>query len=176
MENFERIQGNFCTYKTTATLATVMGAGYFNNIAPDELVVGDIIQCSVDTDGTISVSTLVVSDVSSGVVTVLVDPKAVQELTATGTVTPGVKSLELNHATVVVEATMATAVNHPGLFVVKDTSASGTAAHTLTLTAGTFNGTNNVATLNAPNECLVVYFDSAGDGTIVENIGTVGLS
>lgn len=100
----------------------------------------------------------------------------VQELTATGAVTAGVQSVELNHATVAVEATIADSTNHQGLLVVKNTSASGTAAHTLTLTAGTFDGTNNVATLNAPNECLVVYIDSAGDGTIVENVGTVGLS
>ncbi len=100
----------------------------------------------------------------------------VQELTATGTVTSGVQSVELNHATVVVAATLANAANHQGLFIVKDTSASGTAAHTLTLTAGTFDGTNNVATLNAPNEALVVYFDSAGAGTIVENVGAVALS
>jgi len=99
-----------------------------------------------------------------------------QELTATDAVTAGVQSLELNHATVVVAATIADASNHQGLFIVKDTSASGTAAHTLTLTAGTFDGTNNVATLNAPNEALIVYFDSAGDGTIVENVGTVALS
>lgn len=104
------------------------------------------------------------------------DSARVQEFTETGTVTAGVQSVELNHATVVVEATIADAANHQGLFVVKDTSASGTAAHTLTLTAGTFNGTNNVATLNAPDECLIVYFDSAGNGTIVENVGTVALS
>lgn len=102
----------------------------------------------------------------------------VQEVTATagGTITAGVQSVELNHATVIAAATIADASNHQGLFVVKDTSASGTAAHTLTLTAGTFNGTNNVATLNAPDECLVVYFDSAGNGTVVENVGTVALS
>ena len=100
----------------------------------------------------------------------------VQELTATGAVTAGVQSVELNHATVAVAATIADAANHQGLFVVKDTSATGNAAHTLTLTAGTFNGTNHVATLNAKNECLVVYFDSAGNGTIVENVGTVALS
>jgi hypothetical protein len=100
----------------------------------------------------------------------------VQELTATGAVTAGVQSVELNHATVAAAATIADASNHQGLFVVKNTSASGTEAHTLTLTAGTFNGTNNVATLNAPNECLIVYFDSAGNGTIVENVGSVGLS
>ena len=101
---------------------------------------------------------------------------SVQELTATGAVTAGVGSIELNHATVAAEATIADATNHPGLLVVKNTSASGTAAHTLTLTSGTFDGTNNVATLNAPNECLVVYIDSAGNGTIVENVGAVGLA
>jgi len=102
----------------------------------------------------------------------------VQEVTATanGTVTAGIQSVELNHATVLAAATIADASNHQGLFVVKNTSASGTAAHTLTLTTGTFNGTNNVATLDAPNECLVVYFDSAGNGTVVENVGTIVLS
>lgn len=100
----------------------------------------------------------------------------VQTITSSGAVTAGVQSVQLNHATVVIAATIADAANHQGLFIVKDTSASGTEAHTLTLTAGTFNGTNTVATLNAPNEALVVYFDSAGNGTIVENIGSVGLS
>lgn len=100
----------------------------------------------------------------------------VQELTSSGAVTAGKQSVELNHATVVVAATIADFANHQGLFVVKDTSASGTAEHTLTLTAGTFNGTNNVATLNAPDEALVVYVDSAGNGTILENVGSVALS
>ena len=100
----------------------------------------------------------------------------VQELTATGAVTAGVQSIELSHPSTIIAATIADASNHQGLLIVKNTSASGTAAHTLTLTAGTFNGTNNVATLNAPNEALVVYIDSAGDGTIVENVGSVALS
>ncbi len=100
----------------------------------------------------------------------------VQELTASGAVTAGKQSVELNHATVVVAATIADASLHQGLFVIKDTSASGTAAHTVTITTGTFNGTNKVATLNAKNEALVVYFDSAGNGTILENVGSVALS
>lgn len=100
----------------------------------------------------------------------------IQELTVTGAVTAGKQSVELNHASVIVAATIADAANHQGLFIVKDTSATGTAAHTLTLTAGTFNGTNNVATLNALNEALVVYFDSAGNGTVLVNIGSVALS
>jgi hypothetical protein len=100
----------------------------------------------------------------------------VQTMTVSGAVTAGVQSLQLNHATVVIAATIADAANHPGLFVVKDLSATGTAAHTLTLTAGTFNGTNNVATFNARDEALIVYFDSVGRGAIVANIGSVALS
>lgn len=100
----------------------------------------------------------------------------VQELTASGAVTAGVQSVELNHTSVVIAATIANSTGHGGVFVVKDTSASGTAAHTLTLTSGTWNGTNNVATLNAHDECLVVYFDSAGNGTVLVNIGSVALS
>jgi len=99
-----------------------------------------------------------------------------QTLTVSGAVTAGKNSVELNHASTVIAATIANAANHAGLFVVKDTSASGTAAHTLTLTAGTFNGTATIATLNAPNECLAVWFDSAGNGTILENVGAVALS
>jgi len=100
----------------------------------------------------------------------------VQTLTSSGAITAGVQCVQLNHASTPVVTTIANAANHQGLFVVKDISATGTAAHTLTLTAGTFNGINNVATLNALNECLVVYFDSAGNGTIIENVGSVALS
>lgn len=100
----------------------------------------------------------------------------IQELTATGAVTAGVQILELNHATVVAAATIADAADHQGLFIVRNTSASGTAAHTLTLTAGTFDGSNNVATLNAPGEALVVFFDKYGRGQIIENTGAVALS
>jgi hypothetical protein len=100
----------------------------------------------------------------------------VQELTVSGAVTARRQSVELNHATVAVAATIADSTSHEGVFHVKNTSASGTAAHTLTLTAGTFNGTNNVATLNAPDEALIVYFDSAGNGSILANIGSVALS
>jgi len=98
-----------------------------------------------------------------------------QELTASGAVTAGTDIIELNHASVVIAATM-DALAHPGLVIIRDTSASGTAAHTVTLSNGTFNGTNTIATLNAPGEALIVYFDSAGKGQIVENTGSVALS
>jgi hypothetical protein len=98
-----------------------------------------------------------------------------QTLTASGAVAAATDILELNHATVVVAATMDVS-EHQGLFIVRDTSASGTAAHTLTLTNGTFDGTNTVATLNAPGEALVVLFGSDGRGQIIENTGSVALS
>ena len=98
-----------------------------------------------------------------------------QTLTASGAVTAGVKNLNLNHATVAIAATMV-ATEHPGLFTLTDTSASGTAAHTVTLTGGTWNGTATVATLNAPAEGLIVFFDALGNGTIVVNSGSVALS
>ncbi len=100
----------------------------------------------------------------------------IQEMTVSGAVTPGIRFLELNHASVVIAATIATAVNHAGIFIVKDTSATGTAAHTVTLTGGTWNGTATIATLNARDEMLVVYFDSAGRGQVIANVGSVALS
>ncbi len=100
----------------------------------------------------------------------------VQSLTATAAITTGVQSVELSHASVVIAATIADLSNHPGFLMVKNTSASGTAAHTVTASAGTWDGTNTVVTLNAPNEAILVYIDSAGDGTIIENVGGVSLS
>ena len=100
----------------------------------------------------------------------------VQELTASGAVTAGVKFVELNHISTIIEATIADFSNHEGFFVVTDTSASGTIAHTLTLTSGTFDGTNTIATLNANGEGLLVYVGSDGNGIILSNVGAVALS
>lgn len=99
-----------------------------------------------------------------------------QELTESGAVTAGVQVVQLNHATVVVAATIADFANHSGIFIVEDTSGSGTAAHTLTLTSGTFDGTNNKATLNAPGERLVCVVDKDGNGRIIVNTGAVALA
>lgn len=98
----------------------------------------------------------------------------VQELTVSGAVAAGAEVVELNHASVVVAATYTVIPNT--ILIVKDTSASGTAAHTLTLTGGTFNGTNTVATLNARDDFLIVHFDSAGRGQVIANVGSVALS
>src|SRR4051794_6403786 len=99
-----------------------------------------------------------------------------QELTETAVVIDGIYCLDLNHATVAIEASMNPS-SHTGFFFVSDTSASGTAAHTLTLTdGGTFDGTNDVATFNAPGEGLLIFFDGTGKGRIILNNGSVALS
>jgi hypothetical protein len=98
----------------------------------------------------------------------------VLELTATAAIPATVRVVELNHATVVIAATYTVVPNT--IFIIKDTSATGTAAHTVTLTGGTYNGTNTVATLNARDEFLVVHFDSAGRGQVIVNVGSVALS
>jgi len=99
-----------------------------------------------------------------------------QELTASGVISPTVETVELNHASVVIAATLNLATVRNKTMIFKDTSATGTAAHTVTLTGGTFNGTNTVATLNARDEFLIVHFDSAGRGQIIANVGAVALS
>lgn len=99
-----------------------------------------------------------------------------QTLTASGAVNPYVTSLNVAHNSVPIAATVANARLHRGVFAITNTSASGTAAHTVTLTGGTFNGTNNRATLDAPGETLIVNIDENGNGQIIANIGAVALS
>ena len=144
------------------------------NLKSGDATLADLVDVTV-TSGTLNILTGLTS--TGAEINRVADVSArVKELLVSGAVTAGIQSVELNHATVAIAATIANAVNHQGLFVVKDTSATGTEAHTLTLTAGTFNGTNNVATFNARDEALVVYFDSTGRGTLILNAGSVSLS
>ncbi len=97
--------------------------------------------------------------------------------TTSGTVGGSTVTLELDHDSVIIAATIAAVIGvHDGFFMVKDTSDSGTAAHTVTLTGGTWDGSATIITLNAAGEAILVYFDSEGDGTIIENVGGVALS
>ncbi len=101
---------------------------------------------------------------------------AVQELTATGAITITSGLVKLNHASTIIAATLAAPTEGAELYIV-DSSASGTAAHTVTTAAGvTWDGTNNTATLNAPGEALHVIALSATRWFILENIGSVALS
>lgn len=100
--------------------------------------------------------------------------RTVQRFTASGAAIPGETVIEVDHISVVAAVTLQVVPNT--MLIIKNNSASGTAAHTVTLTGGTFDGTNTVATLAAPNKALAVYFDSKGGGTILANVGTVTLA
>lgn len=102
---------------------------------------------------------------------------SVQELTASGAIRPTRKGLVLlNHASTIIAATLAAPVPGDELFIV-DSSATGTAAHTVTTPAGvTWDGTNNTATLNLLGEALHVIALSPTRWLILENIGSVALS
>jgi hypothetical protein len=158
---------------TTDTLLLIGVADYISDGDALGMKVGDTVIIMNTTSGKTKIAT-VTAVTAGGAASISVSN--LQELTASGAVTPGVSIVELNHATVVVAATIADFSEHAGIFTVKDTSASGTAAHTLTLTAGTFDGTNNVATLNAPGEQLTVFVDDLGNGVILQNTGAVALS
>ena len=100
-----------------------------------------------------------------------------QTLTATAAVTPGAAVLYLDHTSTTIAATIADATLHAGVFMVTAiTEPGGSGDHTLTLTGGTFNGTNTIATFADIADSLFVMFDSAGKGTIILNTGSVALS
>lgn len=99
-----------------------------------------------------------------------------QALTASGAISIKSGLVTLAHATVVIAATLAAPVAGDELFII-DSSASGTAAHTVTLTDATFHGgASTVATLNAPGEALHMIAISSSVWFILENIGSVALS
>lgn len=102
--------------------------------------------------------------------------RQVQTLTATGAITVVSGAVLLNHASVIIAATLAAPTAGDELFIV-DSSATGTAAHTVTLPAGvTFDGTNNTATFDLLGETLHILAISATRWLILENIGEVALS
>jgi hypothetical protein len=82
--------------------------------------------------------------------------------------------IHLNHSTVKIEVT----IDAPkvGWLLVIAQKDAGTQAHTVTLTSGTWDGSNTIITLNAANEAVVVMGVSATRFVIVENIGGVALS
>ena len=98
-------------------------------------------------------------------------------LTATAAIDSTARCIKLAHNSTPVLITGPSGVALAGQSMyITNISASGTAAHTVTLAAGTYDGTNNTATLNAPGETLHVWFDTDGAGCIINNVGSVALS
>ncbi len=95
------------------------------------------------------------------------------ELTASGAIDSHASYVELNNTTKI-EATIA--APSAGRFLVITQTDAGTAGHTVTCTAGDFDGSNAIATFNAAEETLVLFGVSSTRFVIVENIGSVALS
>ena len=96
------------------------------------------------------------------------------EYTASGAISADVSCVALNKSGGALAMTIAAPAAGRWLVIYqKDT---GTSGHTVTLTAGTYNGTNTIATFNAQDECLVLYGTSATRFVVVQNIGSVALS
>jgi hypothetical protein len=98
-----------------------------------------------------------------------------QTLTATGVVNAATRVLFLQHNSTIIAATLADPAEGD-LLIVVNTSASGTAAHTVTLPNATWNGTHKIATLNAPDEMLICIASSATRYRVLVNLGSVGFS
>lgn len=173
-------KGTLWLYMSTDTVGTVSGTDYFAGGIEYGMAVNDVVLVVDENDQTVNLAVVSAID-ADGNATVVAGPAglgvSVEELTESGAVSASATVIELNHATVVIAATIADMKVYAGkILTIKDTSVSGTAAHTVTVSGGTLDGTNTVATLNAPGEALVVLVDSNGDGIVLNNINAVALS
>lgn len=112
-----------------------------------------------------------------GIVGAVIDPTGIvltaTQATASGAL-PAFSYVQLNKA----DGAMALTSLYPtpGRFLVIVQVDAGTHGHTVTLTSGTFDGTNDTATFNAAGEALVLFGVSDSRYAILANIGSVGLS
>jgi hypothetical protein len=100
-----------------------------------------------------------------------------QTLTVSGAIRDDAEFVKLNATTPLIAATIASI--RPGRFLVITQIDAGTAGHTVTIAGGgtnTFDGTNEIATLNAAGEALVLYGLSATRFALILNLGSVALS
>jgi hypothetical protein len=97
----------------------------------------------------------------------------VQAMTADGAISETADFVTLSKSGILA-ATIA--APRAGRWLVIQQIDAGTDGHTVTLSAGTFNETNTIATFNADNEMLVLYGVSATRFVVVENIGSVAFS
>lgn len=109
--------------------------------------------------------------------TVAASPTQVITTAGAGVVATTTNQLYLNNASTAITATIASAIIHEGIFFVKaGLEPAGGQDHTLTLTAGTFDGSNTIATFQDINDSLLIMFDASGNGTVLVNTGSVALS
>jgi len=99
----------------------------------------------------------------------------IQAITTSGAVTAHVQAITLNHTTDI-DATIADAAFHRGLFMAKCITAIPTDTHTVVTTIGTWDGTLTTLTLDAVGDGIVVFFDDDGNGTVLATLGGAVLS
>jgi hypothetical protein len=99
----------------------------------------------------------------------------VQTITTTAAaIEPLAELVQLNKSDGVLASTLTAPA--AGRFLVITQIDAGTSGHTVTLAAGTFDGTNEIATFNAAGETLVLYGLTATRFAVVENLGAVAFS
>ena len=98
------------------------------------------------------------------------------EYTASATNTANTGFIGLNHASTPVVISVPAPGAAGKSLIIRNNSASGTEAHVVTATGSTFDGTNNTATFNAPDEQLILYSVSATEWIIILNSGSVAMS
>jgi len=96
---------------------------------------------------------------------------AATEYTASGAIDPNVSLVHLNTASGALAMTIAAPVANQ--FMIITQTDAGTDGHTVTLQAGTFDGTNEILTLNADEETIILFGLSATRYAIIENIGSI---
>ena len=106
----------------------------------------------------LSATTVSVNELNSSCDASIIAPVVIL---ATAAVAQNTRCIKLNHASTPIDVTGPDGIRLAGqTMFITNVSGSGSAAHTVTLASGTFDGTNNKATLNAPGETLHVWFDS----------------
>lgn len=96
------------------------------------------------------------------------------EYTASGAIDPTKSYVGLDTASGLIAMTIAAPV--AGQLMIITQVDTGTDGHTVTITSGDYDGTNDIATFNAAEETLILFGLSATRYVIIENIGGVALS
>lgn len=121
---------------------------------------GDLLKAGIDSDGNVNK----VNGLQLGHNT----------FTADGEITGRDSWIRLNNSSTALAITLDAPI--AGQLLIITQVDSGTEGHTVTLTAGTYDGSNDVATFNAQDETLVLFGVSATRFVVLENIGSVSLS
>ena len=183
--------------KAGNVIAEVVANGFFNPAADILQVPGGLIYVTTtdgagiykvtqvyDSNGAAAVTVEIASTTESGLTASIPEinkacnlSAQIQKMTISGAITAGVQAVFLNHATVAIAATIANLAAHQGLLLIKAGLEPGAGQdHTVTVTTGTLNGTNKIATFADASDAILLYVDAAGNGTVLVNTGSVAFS